>query len=301
MTDKMLIKAEQIKPVDIFVQGKYLEILDFIKTESAIEKPDVSTGKGRALIKSMASQAASSKVLIEKAGKKLADDERDKIKEKLSSINESRNFIKDCLVYLKDEIREPLTKWEDEKEAIAAAEFAEQERLKQKAIDDERAVFEAEKKIVEEEKKKLEAERLQLEADERARVKVEEKQKETQHSILRKQADAEAETERLKQKVIDDEKQAKIDQDKAVETERKRVQDEADAKEKKRLEDERKVKDAEALKAADKTHRKKINNEALEDMNKTLSEKALDEVLDVSKTLIIAIAQGKIRNISINY
>jgi len=301
MTEKMLIKAEQIKPVDIFVDGKYLEVLDFIKSESAIEKPDVSTGKGRSLIKSMAAKVASSKVFIEKAGKELAANERKKIDETLSSINKSRNFIQDSLVYLKEEIREPLTKWEEEKKAIETAETARLEKIKQDAIDAEKAEFEKQKKELDDEKQKLEKEKLQIEADERARIKAEETQGEKQAKILKKQAEAEAETERLKQKAIDDEKQAKIDQDKAVEDERKWVQDEADAKEKKRLEDERKVKEAEALKAADKDHRKKINNEILDDMNKILAEKAFEEILDVSKILIIAIAQGKIRNVSIKY
>jgi len=297
----MLIKPEQIKPVDIFIDGKYLEILDFIKSESLIENPEVSTAKGRALIKTMSAKVASSKVFIEKAGKQLADNERKKIDETLSSINESRNFIKDSLVYLKEEIREPLTVWENEKKAVEEAEALKDLIVKEhilalvdnKLFDDQRSV-----RL---EREKLEKDRLQLEADEKARVKAEEQQSEKQAKALREKAEAEAEAERLKQKAIDDEKQAKIDQDKAVEDERKRVQAEADAKEKKRLEDERKVKEDEALKAADKDHRKKINNEILDDMNKILAEKAFEEILDVSKTLIIAIAQGKIRNLFIKY
>ncbi len=212
MTDKMLIKAEQIQPVDVFVDGKYLEILDFIKTESAIEKPDVSTGKGRSLIRSTAAKIASSRVFIEKARKELSDKERAKIDKTLSAILESGNFIKDALTYHQADVRKPLTDYETKIKALEAAEIAEQERLKQKAVEDEKAVIEAEKNLIEEEKKKLEAERMQIEADKKATAKAEETQKETQKetqlSILRKQAEAEQEAERVKQVAAADAKQA---------------------------------------------------------------------------------------------
>ncbi len=297
----MLINPEQISPVDIFVDGKYTEILEFIKEKSVIENPGTKTKKDRDLIKSTAAKIASSKVFIEKAGKKLADDERKKIEDKLTSINLSRNFIKDSLVYLKDEIREPLTKWENEKKAVEAAEKLRLEIISDHSEALEHNAFLRDKAKIEEEKKKLEAERIRIEAEETARIKAEAEQGEKQARILKEKAEAEAEAERLKQKAVNDAKQAETDKQNAIEAERKRVQAEADEKEKARLEDERKTKAAAEAKAADTTHRKKINNEALDDMNEILAENAFDEILDVSKLLIIAIAQGKIRNITINY
>ena len=306
MTDKMLIKAEQINPVDVFMEGKYVEILDFIKQESTIEKPTVETTKGRALIKSMSAKVASSKVFIEKAGKELADNERKKIDKTLSLINDSRNFIKDCLVYWKDEVREPLTIWEAEKKAVEDAEALKVEIIKDHVEAIGHNAYLDNVKLVDEKAKQLEKERLQLEADKKATAKAEEDQKETQLSILRKQATAEAETERLKQEAIDVEKQAKIDQENAVAAAAKKVQDAADAKEKKRLEDERKVKKAEEEKAADKDHRKKIHNEILDDMKVVIhalesGECELEGPEDLAKGIIKAMVYRKIRNLSIKY
>ena len=79
MNEKMLITIDQVNPVEIFVNGKYDNLLKFIRKESEIKKPDVKTKKGRDLIKSMAARVTSSKVFIIKGGKDLADAEKKKI------------------------------------------------------------------------------------------------------------------------------------------------------------------------------------------------------------------------------
>lgn len=54
-------------------------------------------------------------------------------------------------------------------------------------------------------------------------------------------------------------------------------------------------------KKIDIEQRRKINKQPLDDMDEVLAGKAFDEIIDVSKIIITAIAQGKIRNISIKY
>ena len=301
MSEKMLITAEHVRPLEIFVEGKYRELLEFIKNESKIDEPDVSTSKGRSLIRSMSAMVASSKVFVVKAGKKLADDEKAKIEEKLTAINGSKSFIEDSLVYLKAEVREPLTKWEESEKAKKDAEIAEQERIKQKAIDDEKAEIERQKQENEAEKERLEKEQMQLNANQKAIKDFGSVSQNVVNDALKNQGAAEAETDRIRQKAIDDEKQAKIDQEKAVEAERLRVQQIADDKESNRLQDERVKREAEQEKAADTTHRK-LNNEALSGLIKILKvNDSLPDIDEIGKRIIVAIIQGKIPNVSINY
>lgn len=78
---------------------------------------DVSTAKGRDECRSAAAKIAKSKVLIDNYGKQLTED----MKTKCKVIDNDRKKIRDELDALKDEVRKPLTDWEDaekEKERI---------------------------------------------------------------------------------------------------------------------------------------------------------------------------------------
>lgn len=298
----MLIKTEQVKPLEIFVDGKYLEILEYIKKESRIENPDVSTGKGRALIKSMAAKVASSKVFVVKAGKTLADGEKAKIDKKLTAINTSKSFIDDSLVYLKAEVREPLTKWEEEQKKEEEAALLAAKILEDHAEAVEYNNFLDVKKALAEESKRLEKEKIQLNANQEAVKNFGSVSQVAVNDAVKKQGAAESETERIKKKAIEDEKQAKIDQDKAVEDERVRVQKIADDKETKRLEDERIKRETEEAKAADVTHRKGINNQALAGLVAVLEKNdSLPDIDGIGKQIIIAIIQGKVPHVSVKY
>lgn len=302
MKDKMLITTEQVNPLEIFVDGKYLELLEFIKKKSAINKPDASTGKGRAVIRSMAAQVASSKVFVVKAGKVLADAEKKKIEEKLTAINSSKKFIEDSLVYLKEEVREPLTIYEEEEKAVKAAEFAKQEKERDYIEALEHNAFLDEKNAVAEDKKRIEEEKIQLKANQEAVKNFGSVSQVAVNDAIKNQGAAEAETKRLKQKVIDDEKQAEIAKNAAVETERKRVQAEADEKERKRIEVERIKCEVEEAKAADVTHRKSVNNKALSGLVEILMRQEGNfHAEEIGKQIIIAIIEGKITNVSIKY
>lgn len=295
MADKMLITTDQVKPMEIFIEGKYDGLLEFIVKESTIENPTVKTTKGRALIRSTAASIASSKVFVEKARKKLADNERAKIDKTLSAILESGNYIKDCLVYHQAVVREPLTKYEAEKKA-EEDEQAYQNGIVEKHVIalGENAEFDRLKKI-EAENEKLKKEAIEREAEDKARIKIEGEQKEKNDSETRKLLEAEQETERLKQKSINDEKQAEIDKQKAVDDEGKRVQAEADEKERRRIADDETKRKADEAKSADVAHQKRINNEALPGLIEILGDEA------TAKKVLVAIITGKVKHVRVCY
>lgn len=167
------------------------------------------------------------------------------------------------------------------------AEQAELERLRQAEMlrqqqerDAQIAREAAEKATREaEEKARFEAERVQrekVEAEQReARLKAEK-----EAAVLREQA--------LKQKAIDDAKQAEIAKQQAIESERKRIEAEQAAK----AEAERQ---AEEARKADIEHRRWINNEVLI----ALKSQGFDEAN--AKKIISVIAKNQIPHVSIKY
>jgi len=100
---------KNINAVEVFTCGGTDKILQAIREEVINDIPDTTTAKGRAEIASRAHKVAKSKVAIDKLGKELAD----KLNAQLKPINAVRIKSKDTLEALKDEVREPLTVWED--------------------------------------------------------------------------------------------------------------------------------------------------------------------------------------------
>ncbi len=64
----------QLPVAQIFSKGGIQPILDAIEAEVSNQVPDLSTDKGRKAIASLARKVASSKIVLDKMGKKLADD-----------------------------------------------------------------------------------------------------------------------------------------------------------------------------------------------------------------------------------
>ena len=94
-------------------------LLKRIKEEVGKFEADISTAKGRKEIASMASKVAKSKVYLEGLGKDLVTG----IKEQAKVIDAERKKVRDELDILKEEVRKPLTDWEDaEKKRVADIE-----------------------------------------------------------------------------------------------------------------------------------------------------------------------------------
>lgn len=107
-----LVSVEQLNPVEIFKSGGIDTIIEQIRSKVANDVPDVSTLKGRKEIASNAHKVAKSKTLLDGLGKELAD----QLNAQLKPINSERKKARDQLDALKEEIRAPLTEWEEAEE-----------------------------------------------------------------------------------------------------------------------------------------------------------------------------------------
>lgn len=114
--------APDMAPV-IYVENGLDQFLEQIR-EGVNEVPDLSTAKGRARVASLAAQVSRSKTAVEKPGR----DYLKRLKEQPKVVEtELRRFVTEC-DQLRDEVRRPLTEWED-------AEKARTEALQQRLVD----------------------------------------------------------------------------------------------------------------------------------------------------------------------
>ncbi|QQC81723.1 hypothetical protein I9189_006560 [Acinetobacter bereziniae] len=167
------------------------------------------------------------------------------------------------------------------------AKRAELERLRQAEI--ERQQKERDEKIAREaaDKARVEAEAKALADRKRAeQEKLEAEQREARLKLEKEQA--ELREQQLKQQAIEREKQAEIDRQKAVEAERLRIEQEAQARADAELKEQQ-------AREANKAHKKKICNEALQGlMNLGVSE-------ELGKQILQAIHKGEVPHVSIKF
>lgn len=296
--------------------GQYF---DHIKA-SVNEVPDLSSKKGRDRIASLAAQVSRSKTAVEKPGR----DYLKRIKELPKQIEaELRDFVNNCDA-LRDQVRQPLTDWEAEQERIEAEKKAAEAAIalaKQIESDWEIAVLlDREFDRAREEKRqaaiKAQQERdaeIARQAAEQARLDAENAAKAERESAARRELDAkmaqeraEREAEEAKQRAIEAEQRAVREKAEAEErAARQKVEAEARAKlaaeqaaaaERRRIELEaQQQREEQERRERNKRHCAAINNEALNDLMLT----GLTE--DQAKSVVTAIAKGKVRNVAINY
>ena len=178
------------------------------------------------------------------------------------------------------------------------AEQSELERLRQAEIErqqkerDEKIAREAADKarVEAEAKAQAEANRIERERKEAAekaeREKLEAEQREAR--LKAEKEAAELREQQLKQQAIEREKQAEIDRQNAVEAERKRIEQEAQAK----AEAERKE---QAAREANKAHKRKICNEALQGLT------SIGVSEELGKQILQAIHKGEVPHVSIKF
>lgn len=106
-TDLVLNKV--LTPAMVFAPGGVDAILKKITDEVAAFKPDISTATGRKAVASIAHKVARSKTALDDMGKELVAE----WKKKAGAVDAERRIIRDRLDELKDQVRKPLTDWED--------------------------------------------------------------------------------------------------------------------------------------------------------------------------------------------
>lgn len=123
MSELAIIEIAPDLAPSIYVENGLDKLLEQIR-EGVNEVPDLSTAKGRARIASLAAQVSRSKTAVEKPGR----DYLKRLKEQPKVVEaELRRFVTEC-DQLRDEVRRPLTEWED-------AEKARTEALQQRLVD----------------------------------------------------------------------------------------------------------------------------------------------------------------------
>lgn len=90
-------------------EKKFEDFYEHVKAEAGAMPIDLSTEKGRKAIASMAHKIARTKTAIDDAGKKLNEEARAKI----NAVDEARRKIRERFDALKEDVRRPLTQWEE--------------------------------------------------------------------------------------------------------------------------------------------------------------------------------------------
>lgn len=116
MSELAIIEIAPDLAPGIYVENGLDKFLEQIR-DGVNEVPDLATAKGRARIASLAAQVSRSKTAVEKPGR----DYLKRLKEQPKVVEaELRRFVTEC-DQLRDEVRRPLTEWEDaEKSRVEA-------------------------------------------------------------------------------------------------------------------------------------------------------------------------------------
>ena len=125
MTAQLPIEFDKT-PAEIV--GAKTSVEEFLKkVDGVIDafKPDLKTAKARKEIASLAAKMSSSKTAIDGAGKAMTAE----LKAKTKKIDEIRKFARDEFDRRRDQVRKPLTDWEEEQAAIKSRRDNEYQRL----------------------------------------------------------------------------------------------------------------------------------------------------------------------------
>ncbi len=112
-TDNAIVALVEANPTLVLIdEKKFEDFYERVKAEASAMPIDLTTDKGRKAIASMAHKIARTKTAIDDAGKKLNEDARAKI----NAVDEARRKIRDRFDLLKEDVRKPLTEWEEAEE-----------------------------------------------------------------------------------------------------------------------------------------------------------------------------------------
>ncbi len=328
MENELVVIPE--KAIAVYQCDKIESLISDIEKEARSIVPDLTTDKGRKSIASLARKVSTSKVTLDGMGKDLVSDWKDKSK----AVDAERRIVRDRLDALRDEIRKPLTDWEEAEKEAARIKLETDKReadyllaiAENDLIDRQREIErkEAEQLAREiEEREKREAKELE-EREKREAKELEEREKQAaidaENARLEREAriaqEAKEEAERkAKQDALDAQKKADAAILAAQEAEKEREREAIRAVERARIAEENAAKAAEDARIAevervaeierlakaaqdkleaDKKHVSSIRTEAKQDLMKYTDEAT-------AKKIVLAISKGSISNITINY
>jgi hypothetical protein len=306
-----LVVIEKETALAVFSGPKGLDpYLAKIKAEIDAFVPDVSTKKGRDAVASIAYKVAKSKTYLDGVGKDLVAD----LKELPKKIDEHRKIMRETLDKWKDEVRKPLTDWEEAEErriathkeliAIFNSNAAEVEALDSGELAAQILFIEA--KIIGAHLEEFEAEAarakdaclssLRVALD--TRLKYEAEQAELMR--LRAEAAEREQKEREARIAKEAEERAKAQAEAAAQAEREAVaKREADAKaaaERRELELKLQAERAEREKAEANARTERVAKETEERIAREVAQKAATEAAELAKREVDMAHKAKINN-----
>lgn len=317
-----LVVIEKKNAMAVFTNNDQLDpLIEAIEKEARSLVPDVTTKKGRDAIASMAHKVARSKTYIDNAGKDLVAE----LKALPKQIDESRRVVRERLDALKDEVRRPLTEWEEEQERIKAEEAMNALHAEALAMNEEfdrqlAARIESDHEMAllmndafdrELADKAAEAERQRIAHEEEikrmaaaaAAREVEQRAQREREEAAHREAVLKAQAEQAERDRIAAEQKAEADKRAAVEAERRKAQEEADRirheaerREQARLAEEKRKADEQARREADVKHRKTVGTDIVKALvaNTSITR---DQAIEV----LTAVKDGRIPHTGISY
>lgn len=116
-----VLEPRALVPAEVFSPGGVRALLDKIEREVRAVRTDISTPAGRDQVRSLAYKVARSKTALDAMGKGLTDEWR----ARTDAVNAERRAIRERLDALAEDVRRPLTAWEQaEKDRVAGHERA---------------------------------------------------------------------------------------------------------------------------------------------------------------------------------
>lgn len=251
----------------IYVEKGLEKFLEQIR-EGVNEVPDISTDKGRKRIASLAAKVSRSKTAVEKPGR----DYLKRLKEQPKVVEaELRRFVTEC-DRLRDEVRRPLTEWENA------------EKLRTEALQQRLTNLRALADVIDLSGNYLPSSDIQERIQEGKSVALDESWQEYA-------AEAGVAKDSTIQKLEESLAVAQKREHEAAELERLRKE----AEEKARLDEQKRIADEEARRAADKEHRRTVNRRVIAD----LIAQGIPE--EFAQKAMLAIAGGKVQDAYIKY
>lgn len=104
-----LVTIETLTPAVVFAPGGVEGIISKLEADVRAALRDISSDAGREAVRALAYKVARSKTALDEMGKELVAD----IKKKSGAIDAERRIIRERLDALRDEVRAPLTAWEE--------------------------------------------------------------------------------------------------------------------------------------------------------------------------------------------
>ena len=177
----------------VYEGGDYLtDFIQRVRDEVTKEVPDLTSKKGRARVASLAAQVSSAKVAVEKPGREYLK----VIKAKVKPIEENiREFVR-TMDSLRDEVRAPLTEWEEAEKARVKGHQDRIDIIKSLSRDLDGITSETLKQLIDESEKFDTATFEEFEGEAAAALLLTQK---TLRDALQRRLDFEAEQARLEQ------------------------------------------------------------------------------------------------------